>query len=150
MIRGIFETHIHVLNLEKSMEFYQEVIGLELGLKEEGRRIAFYWVGGKNQGMLGLWEKKPEEIVSQHFAFQIPLSEMDKAIEGLRAKGIKGYNFLGDGTDNPMVFGWMPALAIYFDDPDGHVLEYIAPLEGDPRPELAVVSREKWQEEVGP
>ena len=44
-----------------------------------------------------------------------------------------------------MVFGWMPALAIYFDDPDGHSLEFIAMLPDPPRPEVGVVSWDEWQ-----
>lgn len=34
-----------------------------------------------------------------------------------------------------MVFGWMPAMEIYFNDPDGHVLEFIAILEREGKPE---------------
>ena len=43
-----------------------------------------------------------------------------------------------------MVFGWMPAIAIYFNDPDGHSLECIAMLPGAPKPEVGVVSWEEW------
>lgn len=43
-----------------------------------------------------------------------------------------------------MVFAWMPALAIYFKDPDGHDLEFIAILEGEGKPELGVINYEKW------
>src|SRR6266487_4610199 len=58
MIKGLFETHINVTSLERSMKFYGEVLGLELGRYEEGRMVAFYWLGkwvkqcsvyGKNQ-----------------------------------------------------------------------------------------------------
>jgi hypothetical protein len=38
----------------------------------------------------------------------------------------------------------MPAVSIYFADPDGHELEFIAPLPDKPRPEIGVVSREEW------
>jgi lactoylglutathione lyase len=43
-----------------------------------------------------------------------------------------------------MVFAWMPAVAIYFNDPDGHSLEFIAILPGKPRPELGVISFDEW------
>jgi len=43
-----------------------------------------------------------------------------------------------------MVFAWMPAVAIYFNDPDGHSLEFIAPLEEKAKPELGVVSYDEW------
>ena len=145
MLQGIFETHLNVSNLERSMQFYEDVLGLELGLKDEERRAAFYWVGGHNQAMLGLWEKEPAEIFRQHFAFQIALDKMDEAADSLRSKGLQLRNFLNDGTDQPMVFGWMPALAIYFSDPDNHSLEFIAPLPGEPRPEAGVVSWAVWE-----
>jgi hypothetical protein len=38
----------------------------------------------------------------------------------------------------------MPAVSIYFHDPDGHSLELIAMLSGQPRPELGVISWEQW------
>jgi lactoylglutathione lyase len=40
----------------------------------------------------------------------------------------------------------MPAIAIYFDDPDGNVLEFIAVLPGEAKPELGIVSYKEWQE----
>lgn len=43
-----------------------------------------------------------------------------------------------------MVFGWMPAIAIYFRDPDGHSLEVIAMLPQPPQPALGIVSWEEW------
>jgi hypothetical protein len=43
-----------------------------------------------------------------------------------------------------MVFGWMPAAAIYFSDPDGHELEFIAPLPDQPRPDVGVVAWRQW------
>ncbi|HEY2895416.1 MAG TPA: hypothetical protein VGJ16_14425, partial [Pirellulales bacterium] len=69
----------------------------------------------------------------------------DRAVPWLRERGLRPYNFLDDATERPMVFAWMPAIAIYFDDPDGHSLELIAMLEGTPRPELGVISWEEWQ-----
>jgi hypothetical protein len=42
------------------------------------------------------------------------------------------------------VFGFIPAASIYFDDPDGHVLELLAPIAGTPRPDLSAVSWAEW------
>jgi Glyoxalase/Bleomycin resistance protein/Dioxygenase superfamily. len=39
---GLFETHLQVKNLERSAEFYEKILGLELGMKEQERRVAFY------------------------------------------------------------------------------------------------------------
>jgi hypothetical protein len=45
-----------------------------------------------------------------------------------------------------MVFAWMPAIAIYFDNPDGHYLEFIAVLDGIGKPENGIISYERWLE----
>lgn len=145
MIRGLFETHINVTNLERSLEFYRDVLGLELGRFEQDRRVAFMWMGGWGEAMLGLWEKPPEQVVRQHLAFRASVEDvLQRSVAWLRERGLPCHNFLGDGTERPMVFGWMPAVAIYFPDPDGHSLEFIAQLPGPPRPEAGVVSWEEW------
>lgn len=146
MINGLFETHINVTNLERSMQFYGEVLGLELGTTDETRRIAFYWLGSRGEAMLGVWEKPKEQVLPQHFAFRSTIEDvLERSIEYLEARQLPYRNFLNDGTKRPQVFGWMPAVAIYFDDPDGHSLEFIAMLPGKPRPEIGVVSWEEWQ-----
>ena len=145
MIRGLFETHVNVADLERAMAFYGGVLGLTLGDLEEERRVAFYWVGDVGEAMLGLWEKPAAQVAPQHFAFRCNLEDMVHASEFLRDRGVQGRNFLDDGTDNPMVFGWMPAVALYFRDPDGHSLELISMLPDVARPEVGVVSLEEWE-----
>lgn len=146
MIQGLFETHINVTNLERAMEFYGEVLGLTLGRLEEAHRVAFYWVGEPGEAMLGLWEVAPERVVAQHFAFRSSLADVEHATAYLHARGLTGHNFLEDGTERPMVFGWMPALALYFHDVDGHVLEFIAMMPEPARAEVGVVSLADWQQ----
>lgn len=145
MIKGIYETHINVENLESSIDFYQNVLGLEKCGYNDERRIAFFWVGKPQEYMLGLWEKPKSEIVKMHFAFRCDREDiLNKSVKFLNERSLKPYNFLKDGTERPMVFSWMPAVAIYFDDPDGHCLEFIAILEGKPRQELGIITYEEW------
>jgi len=47
MIKGLFETHLFVVNLERSIDFYTNILGLELYLFEEERRAALFWIGEK-------------------------------------------------------------------------------------------------------
>ena len=127
MIKGLYETHLFVENLETSIDFYKNTLGLEPCYFEEERRIAFFWIGKPKEAMLGLWEKPVTQIVKQHFAFRCDEEYiLNQSADFLNGKGIKPYNFLKDGSDKPMVFSWMPAIAIYFNDPDGHQLEFIA------------------------
>jgi len=146
MIDGLFETHINVTHLERSMQFYGEVLGLELGIIDEARRIAFYWVGARGEAMLGVWEKPKDQVLPQHFAFRSSIEAiLERSAAYLEARHLSYHNFLNDDTKRPQVFGWMPAVAIYFDDPDGHSLEFIAMLPEPARPEVGVVSWETWQ-----
>ena len=145
MIKGLYETHLSVENLERSIDFYKNVLGLEFAWLEEKRRIAFFWIGQPKEYMLGLWEKPKAEIEIRHFAFRCEVEDiLHKSVSYLKERNLQPYNFLKDGTDQPMVFAWIPAIAIYFNDPDGNVLEFIAVLEGKSRPELGVISYEEW------
>jgi len=144
MITGLYETHIGVRDLEAAMRFYEEVVGLQLGAIDETRRIAFYFIGGWNNAMLGLWEKPEEQIQTQHYAFEVALADLDGAIAELKKQGVPTHNFFGECTEVPTVFGWMPAVSIYFKDSDGHELEYLAKLDGDPQPERGVVPWTEW------
>jgi len=146
MINGLFETHINVSDLERSIAFYTQVLGLELGRVEQARRVAFLWMGGRGESMLGLWEKPRARVVRQHFAFRASLENvLHRSVDWLKERGLPCRNFLDDGSERPMVFAWMPAISIYFRDPDGHSLEFIAMRPGEPRPELGVLSWEQWQ-----
>ena len=145
MIKGLYETHLFVQNLEISIDFYKNILGLELCYFEQERRAAFFWIGKPKEAMLGLWEKPKSEIDIRHFAFRCEKEDiLNKSIDFLKKRNLHPYNFLNDKTERPMVFAWMPAIAIYFKDPDGHYLEFIAVLEGDAKPELGVISYEEW------
>jgi lactoylglutathione lyase len=43
---GVFETHLTVSDLDRSSEFYRDVVGLPLALRLDDRGAAFFWVGG--------------------------------------------------------------------------------------------------------
>jgi len=145
MIKGLFETHLYVENLQRSIHFYEQVLGLQPCYYEQERSAAFFWIGAPKQAMLGLWEKPKNEIDKRHFAFACTVEDvLNKSIFFLQERGLQPYNFLRDGTERPMVFAWMPAIAIYFTDPDGHALEFIAVLEGDAKPEWGIISYEEW------
>jgi lactoylglutathione lyase len=145
MIKGLFETHLYVENLTRSTDFYKNVLGLEQCYHDANRKASFFWIGKPQEAMLGLWEKPINEIDKRHFAFQCDVEDfLNKSVGFLKEQNLKPYNFLNDGTERPMVFAWMPAISIYFLDPDGHELEFIAILDGKPRPELRVISYEEW------
>lgn len=145
MIKGLYETHLFVENLERSIDFYKTTLGLQQCYFEAERRTSFFWIGKPQEAMLGLWEKPKDEIDKRHFAFRCDANDvLTKSVEFLKQRNLNPYNFLKDGKERPMVFSWMPAIAFYFNDPDGHALEFIAILDGKPRPELGVIDYEEW------
>jgi lactoylglutathione lyase len=150
MIKGLYETHLFVSSLDRSVEFYKNVLDLNLCHYEDARRAAFFWIGEPKQAMLGLWEKTHEKIEKRHFAFQCSAEDvLHKAVPFLKQHGLQPRNFLRDRAEQPMVFAWMPAIAIYFDDPDGHELEFIGILNGPGRPDLGVLTYEQWLMQTG-
>ena len=147
MINGLYETHLDVENLERSITFYSEVLGLKQCRFDNNRRLAFFWVGEDRQQMLGLWEKPKDQIEKRHFAFKCDPEWIAKeSIDFLKSHGLNYWNFLQDDNAKPMVFVWVPAIAIYFTDPDGHYLEFLGLLDGNTQPdeEHRIVSYEEW------
>ena len=139
-IRGLFETHLTVADLERSVAFYRDLVGLPVALELPERGAAFHWIGRPGQAMLGLWSIGSAPMgMRLHVAFEMALADVRAAPDRLRADGIQPLSFFGEPTDEPSVIGWMPAAAIYFQDPDGHMLEYIAMLDAPPKPELGIV-----------
>ncbi len=145
-LRGLFETHITVSDLSRSMAFYGEIIGLELARVFKERRVAFYWIGGRGESMLGLWEVggTPQRM-NLHLAFTVAPQDLLEAPQHLRAASIVPRDFSGNPTDEPVVLAWMPAASLYFQDPDGNLLEFISMLPEQPEPELGVVGWSAWR-----
>jgi lactoylglutathione lyase len=146
-VRGLFETHLTVADLPRSMAFYRDVVGLPVALEVPERGAAFHWIGRSGNALLGLWSIGSAPMGMQlHIAFDMDLADVLAAPQRLRAQGIQSLSFAGDPADEPSVIGWMPAAAIYFRDPDGHMLEYLAMLEGPARPELGIVNWSQLRE----
>ena len=115
-ISGVYEVAIKVSDLERAERFYRDVLGLEVGLREETRRWVFLRAGGL-AGMVVLQEDRGE-WPKQHFAFTIAEDGLGRAADEL---GRKGVSMIG-----PVEHDWIPARSVYFQDPDGHDLELCA------------------------
>lgn len=145
-IDGLFETHLTVGDLDRSIAFYRDVVRLPLAWEVRERGAAFFWVGSAGGAMLGLWSLGSSPIgLSLHVAFKAVRQEVLLACERLRESGVMPLSFFETETNEPSVIAWMPAAAVYFRDPDGHLLEYLAMLDEAPRPELGIVSWSHWQ-----
>ena len=144
-VDGLFEAHLTVSDLGRSTAFYRDVVGLELAYEVPERGAAFLWVGRPGQAMLGLWSLGSAPVgLSLHVAFSVSSDDVLSAGPRLRSLGVTPLSFFGDEADEPSVIGWMPAVAVYFRDLDGHLLELLAMLDEPPRPERGIVAWSEW------
>ena len=56
-VDGLFEAHLSVGDLGRSLAFYRDVVGLTVAYELRERRVAFLWCGDPGGSMLGLWEQ---------------------------------------------------------------------------------------------
>jgi lactoylglutathione lyase len=144
-VRGLFETHLTVGDMGRAVAFYRDVVGLAVALELPDRAAAFLWIGEPGQAMLGLWSLGSAPMgLSLHVAFTASLNDVLDACDRLRSRGVTPLSFFGTETTEPSVIGWMPAAAVYFRDPDGHLLEYLAMLDEEPRPDRGIVPWSQW------
>jgi catechol 2,3-dioxygenase-like lactoylglutathione lyase family enzyme len=120
-IRGLYEIAVPVKELARAEAFYRQVLGLEVGIRDEKRNWLFLRAGGQ-AGMVVLQENTGE-WPAQHFAFLVDEADIESAAATLREGGV--------AVDGPYFHAWMPGTSIYFSDPDGHQLELCAVSRGD-------------------
>ncbi len=144
-ILGIYETHLPVSDLQRSIAFYRDKVGLTLAAEFPERGIAFFWAGGKDAGMLGLWSAGVGPLrMTLHFAFRCPKDTVLNACRTLTESGVTPLGFNGEPSNEPVVHGWMPGLAVYFSDPDGHSIEFLHVLDAAPDPSFGVKPYSSW------
>ena len=136
-VRRLFETHLTVSDLQRSIRFYRNVVGLELACEASERNVAFLWICESGRSMLGLWSLGTAPLgLILHLAFEVSLDDLVDAPMRLKVKGIKPLSFFGLETTEPSVICWMQAASVYFRDPDGRTLEYLTMLDRKPRPDF--------------
>jgi lactoylglutathione lyase len=151
-VHGLFETHLTVSNLQRSIAFYRDIVGLELALEVSERNAAFFWIGdhssySSRHSMLGLWSVGTAPLgLNLHIALEVSaINDLLDAPKRLKDQGIVPLSFFGKESMEPSVIGWMPAAAVYFRDPDGHLIEYLTMLDDRERKhDLGIVNWSEW------
>ena len=116
-VTGVNELVLEVVDLEESVRFYAEVLGLPLVERWDHRDAV--WVMAGERTRIGLWRPQVGLAggrggVHVHYAMHLPEESYDAAVERLRAHGL--------GVQEE-VFEEDRGRAAYVTDPDGHVVE---------------------------
>ncbi|MEM6636619.1 MAG: VOC family protein [Pseudomonadota bacterium] len=116
----IGHVHLRVSDLERSIAFYRDVIGLDV-VQRYGAQAAFLSAGGYHHHIgLNTWQSKGSEPAPKRFpglfhaAFLFP----DRASLGLAVVQAMNQGVAIDGSADHGV-----SEAVYFDDPDGNGIE---------------------------
>ena len=147
MIKGLYEAHLPVSDLQKSVLFYQK-LGLELAYRQD--QLAFFWVV-KGESWIGLWESK-EVLLDyhpsiRHIAFRIDEEDLLQVKEWLQSIDIEVRTAFGySPAQQPLVLPNYPHAhaAIYVTDPDGNSIELISPIQLDVDKEFPMMSLNDW------
>lgn len=116
------------------------------GLELPERSAAFFWVGRSGEAMLGNLGAR----VSTHRALAPRRFQRDPRRRPSRLRPTAS-----GGSDASLLFRRPNERAerhrldarrrLYFRDPDGHLLEYLAMLDARPRPDLGIVTWSQWK-----
>jgi catechol 2,3-dioxygenase-like lactoylglutathione lyase family enzyme len=149
MIKGLFEAHLPVSDLENSIKFYK-TLGLELAYRDD--ETAFFWIE-KGMSWLGLWEGKEVQTAYhpsiRHIAFRVEYEFMKQSIQWLKERDIDAVPFGSRGNIDPFIRPNQGNASVYFADPDGNSLEFMCSVTvPDHLKNLPSCTLEEWEELV--
>lgn len=113
-------TVLRTSNKKDSARFYERI----LGFRHEGEVAPFEVLRINEHFTLDLIQQEPRDAI--HLAFAMDGEEFDDVISRLKSNGIPFGNGPHDRSNTepaPALGARGIANALYFDDPDGHILE---------------------------
>jgi catechol 2,3-dioxygenase-like lactoylglutathione lyase family enzyme len=126
MIKGLYEAHLPVSNIDNAIAFYQK-LGLELAWRND--KTVFFWIE-KNKTWVGLWEGKEVNTTYhpslRHIAFRIDYEDMKNAVSWIESIGATPRPFGNRTSVEPFVRPYQGHACVYFNDPDGNSLELMS------------------------
>ncbi len=129
LIKGLYEAHLPVENLEFSIGFYLK-LGLKLAWRDED--TAFFWIE-KGKSWIGLWEgkeyKTPYHPSLRHIAFQVSYEDLKESLKWLESINVEVVPFGGRKSIEPFIRPYQGNASVYFNDPDGNSLELMCYVE---------------------
>jgi catechol-2,3-dioxygenase len=113
---------LKVRDLERSEAFYTKQVGLQVTGRLPGRMVFLSVPGNQDSHDLGLWKiggdaagPATKQVGLFHVAWQVDRPEdLEPLYRSLLASGVKVHGTTDHGTN----------LSVYFEDPDGNMLEF--------------------------
>ncbi|HBS45523.1 MAG TPA: extradiol dioxygenase, partial [Paenibacillus sp.] len=103
MIKGLYEAHLPVSNLEVSIEFYEK-LGLRMAWRDE--ETAFFWME-EGRSWIGIWEGKevetPYHPSLRHIAFRVTYEDMKQSLQWLESIGVDAVPFRNRTSVEPFI-----------------------------------------------
>lgn len=115
LLHGICELTLEARDPSALERFYRDVLGCEVLTREDDR----IWLSCGERTRLGLWTRGPKEFGDRggshvHFAFRVPPRGLDRLRARLEEHAVAYEGPVEhDGGDR----------SVYFEDPEGNVLE---------------------------
>jgi len=129
MIKGLYEAHLPVKNLDKSMAFYEK-LGLKMAWRDE--ETAFFWLE-EGKSWLGLWEGNEYQTLYhpslRHIAFRVSYEDLKESLKWLDSIDVEGVPFGSRESIKPFIRPNQGNASVYFNDPDGNSLELMCYVE---------------------
>lgn len=147
MIKGLYEAHLPVRNLEVSIEFYKK-LGLNFAWRDDD--TAFFWIE-EGKSWLGLWQgdeyKTPYHPSLRHIAFGVSYEDLKKSLKWLESIQVEAVPFGRRTSVEPFIRPNQGNASVYFNDPDGNSLELICyvPVPDDFKKITDKLSFEEWE-----
>ena len=130
-VMHIAEVGLRVRDLARMVAFYQEAMGLEI-VRAYPKHV-FLKVGelnsplgrGGHPQLLVLFDRDAhleiESTTLDHLAFEISLDEYESEWARLQGLGLELVERIWSGE-----YAWLRARSLFFDDPEGNTIEFIA------------------------
>lgn len=112
----LYAIRIFTTDWDRSVDFYQETVGLPLVFADQAFAWAEFDLGGAKLGIEGMEADAPQadELVGRFVGVSIVVDDIDQAYSQLAGKGV-------EFTTPPARQPWGGTLA-HFKDPDGNIL----------------------------
>jgi catechol 2,3-dioxygenase-like lactoylglutathione lyase family enzyme len=111
-------TIVHALDPVKTAEFYADILNLA-----PPHQLGFFTVLQVGETSLDMLQTD-EKIATCHYAFLVSESEFDDIFARIKARNLPYWADPAHKQSNE-VNHWDDGRGVYFDDPNGHVLEVI-------------------------